>query len=485
MSIPQEFHKFSTPTLFYDEGGNRILSSGKIKRKVPSSDAGFFDRDSTFFADRDHYFFCGGDQVKVFDSFTGEEVLSLTTDSAAEPKGFKAPAGYFPFGKIAYSACNTHLLQGEYHSDPSSLRIERLLVVEEDSFSVVGIPEGDGKGKTDLLFKFNLKERSFMSQEDRAKVQLSENKEILEEIESAAFLTRKDILVMVRIGGDRTYQDGGYPPATKEKFSFFALVDITTGDISTLYPRPFDPDGPSFNTGGDIFPLPTGELVALTSEDMNRELLKIRFENGHLELSPTFPEVTFDLNMVYILPPYDEGGDGELFGLTTNGELLELNEGEWEEKDIKVASSAIISPYVVAAVEQYDEVVGEAGETAEVKQLKLSDVGSLNETDVHEDFSFQVSEVFWLGDGLTCLYAGKDVEAVARSRIVKFFERGSDPDEFLRDKFQVPLFEFPKSKIVRSIPLRNSKKWRKFMRENLEDMVPIASALADVILGFI
>lgn len=478
MSVPQEFHKFIAPVLLYDEKNNKVLSSEGIVRSVPSANSAFF------FADKDNYFVCGGEHLKVFDSLTGEELFNLTPE-----KRFKGPARYYPKGKIAYSECNTEFFQGFTHSEPSSFRIERILVVDGESgqrmgesFSVFSVPSSE----VGLLFKFDLKERSFMSRQDRERLLSHQDpsKEILEQIESAEFLTHKDILVLVRIGEipseeeEKEYPESGFPSPTLQKFTFFALVDITTGSVITKYPIPFDPQGESFNVEGDIFHLPTGELAALSKRNTEKTLVKICLEGNELKLVDALDRVTFDLCVVYILPSEDieDPEDFPLFAFTTGANLLELDEeNEWQEHDTQVPSSTVLSPTIVASVVETDELINEFGDSNTFSRLRFLDVRMPAETDVYGDSSISADEVFWLGEGLTCVHRKEN------SKVMKFL----DEDGFFGEGYWEPLFEFPDSRITRCIPLRNSKKWRKFMRGNLEAMAPVASSLAEIILNFL
>lgn len=495
----KEFQRFSAPLLFYDGLNDRVLmgthtGEGKTGAVVESFERKYQHPFFNILVDRERIFFPDTKSVTAFDSFTGEHVLRV--DLEKNLKHFD----YFPRGKIVYTHCNSHTLTGNSHTDPSGLLVERILVLEGEgdvrlgqSFSVYSVLEK----KSSLLFKWDLGDLKTSEQTKGLFTFLEGNPEGARlksvKIESAAFLTSKDVLVILNMKVRKGKE--GKEKTKKIRSSFFVNVNIETGYFTTVIPQWDDFRGTLVRPNGDLFALSSGGVGAFVKHGENNNLVKVfledeRSETGaKLNVERLYPNITFEYVNFRIFP------SGKLFAFLVDGDLLTVNEqGAFIQEEEQVIDSAVLSPTKVLVIEQPPLEV-----ESDEKEIKVYDIttGESRLFEAHEigsEASGRMGEplqepngILWIGDGLTCFYWDQEDQKGGRCQIFRIYGQ-DDPGDLKKtlENWEIPLFTFENARIDSVIPLQGSRTWRKFIHNSLRKMTPsLPDALSGVIAKFI
>lgn len=478
-------------TLFYDSLAGAVVSldlpersSGSKIFRVPEVKPSW-----DLIADRDRYFIAGKHRVQVFDSLTEKKVFSVKIE------GNLSRFDSFPRGKIAYSRCVSNwraVATGTSYSQPQNLLVERILVVGNGKhLRVYELPSGEGEKKT--LLKLKLGDVSMHNEYTSQLLRAT--------IDSAAFFDKDTVVITVKYGSEE------FPDNWRR--SYCVIVDINTKVTKVIDPRSAEQKTNRIFPTGHAFAVPGKNLVSFAFDPVNNRTRLVEFKRSatdvrgedKFELVVLYPDFEWNGDRFWFIAsgsvPLDPSGIADtpiglkVLGFTDGGALITEKGGrpkapseakERKESNRNVCDIEYILPSRVVIMKNQTEKW----------RLKTLDLDTMREA-VFLDLR---GKCIALGGELisiqhkeevpyTITREGKEVPGVPFSRGTNFMVRTEESSSIYSFRVNRVVAYMRNSKITHAIPLRYSSSWKKLMKGKLEEMAPVASALVDVILGFI
>jgi hypothetical protein len=497
MALVSCFRQFSSPTLFYDYKSHKVICSDETKKgKAVATEVTQLEEPADeILADQNHIFVPYKNKFFVFDPFTGKEVLSIPLEG--DFKRFD----YFPRGKIRHSRCfnngNSNFPTGRGYTNPSELDVKLLVILEstryrerkgeygvmesypvQEKFSAFSVFNLKGKRtksaagtESSLLFKWDTRKVRTKNlvwkpeyEDDFGEPPEVESPEL---IESVAFLTANDLVFTI------SYDNQGFPGP--ETMSYLVHVNISTGKFKALYPHDIDPKGPSdFYPKGEIFALPTGQVVSFVSESyvFSAHLESLYIEDGKLRHSPVYPNFVFGDEMFWIFPPEGNEKEGPVigFGADNGSPMIVLGPGGLrQERNMQANYTSPANETKLLIVTDYPEEA-EGTTLEEVQEGAVVIASAVEVLDVRTyhttKSAIQSSQVGYLGENLVCFH--EEGDSTVYSYETKRMTTLEDTD------------------VTKAFSLRNSRSWNKFLFDSFNAMVTqIPSEISRLILKFI